>query len=329
MNVRSKKILAWVLAALGIIIVAGVIIGLRRRQPLVLRGAVTAQSKDSHKEVPIADVEVSVSDGLTPITVKSDASGYFIIKLPVRVRRGHLITLQFRHPDYLPLDWPDFVGDKLYIVHLEPRPRPVPAAAEPETDVGNLRVRYSIKNFTVVSVGSAVKVFQVENKGNVPCQDSSPCSPNGKWKAAIGSGSLDAGPGNQFRNARVSCIAGPCPFTKIEEDRASEGGQKITAVARTWSDTATFLMEAEVFHPMAAEIVHESYPVIFGPTLNFTLPADAEGISIAADLNRETIIFPLGPNLFLSWATCNARVNPDRTKVYRCELKPGFRFSQK
>jgi len=328
MNVRSKKVLTWVLAALVILMVAAAIVRLRGRQPLVLRGAVMAQSQDSHKEVPIADVEVSVGDGLTPITVKSDASGYFIINLPVRVRRGHLITLRFRHPDYLPLDRPDFVGDKLYVVHLEALPRPMPAAAGPETAVGNLTVRYSIKNFTVVSVGSEVKVFQVENKGNVPCQGHPPCSPNGRWKAAIGSGSLDAGPGNQFRNARVSCIAGPCPFTRIEQDRVSEGGQKITAVARTWSDTATFLMEAEVFHPMASEIVHESYPVIFGPTLNFTLPADAEGICIQAELNRETIMFPLGPNLFLSWATCNARVNPDQTKVYRCELKPGFRFPQ-
>jgi hypothetical protein len=85
-------------------------------------------------------------------------------------------------------------------------------------------------------------------------------------------------------------------------------------------------MEAEVFHPMESSIVHESYPVIFGPTLNFTLPADAEGICIESDLSGERIIFPLGPNLFLSWASCNARVNPDQTKVYRCELKPGFRF---
>jgi hypothetical protein len=40
----------------------------------------------------------------------------------------------------------------------------------------------------------------------------------------------------------------------------------------------------------------------------------------------ETIIFPLGPDLFLSWASCNSRMNPDHTSVYRCELKPGYRF---
>jgi len=328
MNAGTKKALPWIFAAAIILgIAAVVIIQLRHRKPLVLRGAVTVNSSDSRKEVPIADVVVSVSNDIAQGTAKTDASGYFSITLPPSVRRGHSIILRFRHPDYLPLDQRDFVGDQLYVSHLAPRPRPpVPQAKGPETMVSNTKVRYSIKNFTVISVGSAVKTFQVENKGNVPCQGRHPCSPDGKWKAAIGSATLDAGPGNEFRNARVSCIAGPCPFTKIQDNGLSEGGQTISVSARNWSDTATFLMEAEVFHPMESPIVHESYPVIFGPTLNFTLPADAEGICIESDLNGERIIFPLGPSLYLGWASCNARVNPDQTKVYRCQLKPGFRF---
>jgi hypothetical protein len=96
--------------------------------------------------------------------------------------------------------------------------------------------------------------------------------------------------------------------------------------ARDWSDTTTFLLEAEVFRSMVSQIVHESYPVIFGDGLNFTLPAAAEGVSIEAELDGQTIIFPLGPALLLSWANCNARVNPDQTRVYRCDLKPGYHF---
>jgi hypothetical protein len=326
MKAWAKITLPWIISVLIVGIVVGIVSWLRHRTPLVLKGAVTVNSGDTRKEVPIADVEVEISGDIPLGSVKSDASGYFSVKLPLRIRRGHSIKLTFRHPDYMPLDQPDYVSDRLYVVHLSPRPRPVTPATGPETPVGNIRVRYSVKNFTVVSVGSAVRTFQVENKGNVPCQGKNPCSPDGKWKASIGSANLDAGPGNEFRNARVSCIAGPCPFTRIEQDGFSRGGRLISVAARNWSDTATFLMEAEVFHPMASQIVHESYPVIFGPTLNFTLPADAEGICIEADLNRETIIFPLGPNLFLGWATCNARTNPDHTKVYRCELKPGFRF---
>ena len=329
MKAWAKISLPWIIALLIVGIVVGIVSWLRHRTPLVLKGAVTVSSGDSRKEVPIADVEVSVSGSgdIALGTAKSDSSGYFAIKLPLRVRRGHSITLKFRHSDYMPMDQPDYVSDRLYVVHLAPRPRPpVTARTGPETPVANIKVRYSVKNFTVISVGSAVKTFQVENVGNIPCKGQGPCSPDGMWKARIASATLDAGPGNEFRNGRVSCIAGPCPFTRIEQDGFSHGGQVITVSARNWSDTTTFLMEAEVFHPMASQTVHQSYPVIFGPTLNFTLPADAEGICITADLNRETIIFPIGPSLSLGWASCNARTNSDHTKVYRCELKSGFRF---
>ena len=69
-----------------------------------------------------------------------------------------------------------------------------------------------------------------------------------------------------------------------------------------------------------------SYPVTFGQALNFTMPAAAEGITIQAEVSREAIIYPLGPNLYLSWADCNTRINKDQTKVFRCELKPGYKF---
>jgi len=152
------------------------------------------------------------------------------------------------------------------------------------------------------------------------------CSPDGKWKASTASTSLDAGPGNEFQKARVSCIAGPCPFTQVESDGSDSPSQKITATARNWSDPATFLVEAEVVHTMQSPIEHRSYPVVFGSALSFTLPTDSEGVSMEADVAGETIIFPLGPELLLSWANCISRVNPDNTSVYRCELKPGYRF---
>jgi hypothetical protein len=237
------------------------------------------------------------------------------------------VTLQFRHPEYKSLDVHEFVGDKLYVAHMVP----VSSASkvppnQPQIRVGNVRVRYSIKAMTEINVGSAVQTFEVENKGNVPCKGQHPCSPDGKWKAALGSVSLDAGPGNELREARASCIAGPCPFTNIESDHLPQGERLIKVTARNWSDTATFLLEAEVFHPMVSDIIHESYPVIFGEGLNFTLPSAAEGVNIQADIDGQTVIFPLGPSLFLSWASCNARVNPDQTRVYRCALKPGYRF---
>lgn len=96
--------------------------------------------------------------------------------------------------------------------------------------------------------------------------------------------------------------------------------------ARNWSDTVTFLLQAEVVHPMVSDMIRKSYPVIFGQALDFSLPATAEGPCVEAEVNGENIVFPLGPDLLLSWAHCNAGVNKDQTKIYRCQLKPGYRF---
>src|SRR5205807_6307310 len=121
--------------------------------------------------------------------------------------------------------------------------------------VAHVRVRYTVKALTEVNVGSAVRTFEVENKGNVPCQGRAPCSPDGKWKASTGTATLDAGVGNEFRNARASCIAGPCPFTRIDTSALENDGRTITVSATSWSDTATFLVEAEVVHPMVSDVV--------------------------------------------------------------------------
>jgi hypothetical protein len=187
-------------------------------------------------------------------------------------------------------------------------------------------IRYSIKTHTEVDVGSTVRSFEVVNKGNVRCGEQPLCSPDGKWKAASDSITLDAGPNNAFRNGRASCIAGPCPFTMINTAALEHPGRTVVVSATVWSDTATFLVEAEVVHPMISDVVRNSYPVIFGNALNFTLPPSAEGVSIQAEADGQSIFFPLGPSLVLSWANCNARSNSDQTHVYRCELKPGYRW---
>jgi hypothetical protein len=307
--------------------VAAVLISVHRRQRVLLRGAVIRQDSDPQKQTPIADVEISTTAASTVIDAKSNAEGFFQLALPKGFRRRQPITLQFRHPDYHPLVLNEFLGDQLYVVHMEPFAPPVVAEADgPTIAVSNVRVRYSVKATTEADVGSAVKTFQVVNAGNVPCRGQSPCSPDGKWKAALGSASLDAGEGNQFRNARVSCIAGPCPFTKIESEGLTHEGQSMTVAALNWSDTATFLIEAEVVHPMASDIVRDSYPVIFGQTLNFSLPAAAEGPSIEAEVNGEAIVFPLGPDLFLSWAQCAVEMSKEQSRLYRCEIKRGYQL---
>jgi hypothetical protein len=97
--------------------------------------------------------------------------------------------------------------------------------------------------------------------------------------------------------------------------------------ALNWSDTATYLVEAEVYRSMVRDVLRQSYPIIFDRALTFTLPPGADDLSIQAEVNGSLIVFPLGPMLWLSWADCQLVVNPDQSKVCRCELKPGFRFA--
>jgi hypothetical protein len=193
--------------------------------------------------------------------------------------------------------------------------------------ISNVTVKYSINTTALVNAGSIVKTFRVVNKGNIPCNGHNPCSPDGKWKAAMGTASLDAPRGDVFLNARVACIAGPCPFTRVSSDGFSRGGPTLHVAVLDWSDTTVFLFEAEVFRLMSSGSTRTSYPVVFGQTMHFTIPGSAEGVYVEADVNGDSIVFPLGPEPDLSWASCTESESADHTKAYQCELKPGFGFS--
>lgn len=324
---RPHKIEVWIAVVVVPLVAITVfaVIRWQKQKPVTLHGAVIVSDTDPRKQLPIGGVEISAEETTTSIA-KTDSSGFFALTLPKPVRRGRPILLHFRHPQYRPLDRNDYVGNQLYVVHLVPVDnKPIPKD-QPSVKLSNVRVRYTVKGQTELNVGSAVKTFEVQNKGNVACRKQHPCSPDGKWKAALGAATLDAGVGNQFRSARASCIAGPCPFTRIESNHMSPSGQLLTLSVRDWSDTATFLLEAEVFRPMVTQMEHWSYPAIFGEGFSFTLPSSAESVSMEADVDGQTIIFPLGPSLQMSWASCDAGTNPDQGRIYRCTLKPGYRF---
>ena len=326
MSGKKTFVLGAGLAVLAIVLLAHFV----TNNPIYIRGAVVASDPEPAKELPVADVEVTVVRGSEASAVHTDASGFFKIPMPLRqrVRLGQPLTLTFRHPDYQPLDLHDVTGDDLYIAHLTPLAHAAVAPVHaPEVKIANVVARYSINTTTVVNVGSAAKSFQVVNTGNVPCNGRIPCSPDGKWKAAVGTAVMDAGSGNEFHNARASCVAGPCPFTRIQDSNFASDSRTLRVSALNWSDTATFLLEAEVYKPVVRDVLRRSYPVTFDRALTFTLPAAAEGVSIEAEINGTMIVFPLGPRLFLSWANCQFLVNKDQTQVYRCELRPGYRFS--
>jgi len=323
---KRKTSAVWGISIFALVAVIATFALLHRRQPVTLRGAILRRDKDPNKQSPIADVEITATNALGSATTESNASGYFSLTLPKGLRRKQPVLLQFRRKGYQPLDWDDFISDKIYVTELVPENQDKVNESHPQAAVSNTRIRYSMKATTEANIGSAVRTFEVVNTGNTPCNKQPICSPDGKWKATVGLLSMDAGEGNEFRNARVSCIAGPCPFTRIELENVSQDRRHFKVVARDWSDTTTFLLEAEVVHPMSSDMVRETYPVIFGRALNFSLPPAAEGPSIEAEIDGEAIVFPLGPDLILRWANCHVGVDGDQSKTYRCELNPGYRF---
>ena len=338
-GMTAKKVV-WTIIAVAAVVV--VFLSLREhrlesikvRRSIPIEGAVIQRDADTQNEIPIADVVITASDGVNNATTRSEASGYFKLVLQNGVLSQTPVIVTFRHPAYEPLDLNVQTGrletpDALYIAPMVPiPPKTVTRSSRPEVVVSNIRVRYTINSRTDTNVGSAVRTFQVVNTGNVPCNHQAPCSPDGKWKASSASAALDAGADNTFSNVRASCIAGPCPFTRIDSSGFIHGGRNISVSALNWSDTTTFLMEAEVYHTAINSNVRQLYPVIFGRTLNFTLPPTQEGVSLEAEIDGSPMVFPLGPTPDLSWAACTVRTDTEKEKttVYGCELKPGYRF---
>ena len=286
------------------------------------------KSDEPTRATPLAGVAVTATDGELVKKTQTDSTGAFALTVGRSVIRRHPLTLSFAHANYKPSNIYDPRGDRLYIVPMAPIPvAPIPVEPDrPLVHIGNISVRYTQRGEELVDVGSGVKTFQIPNHGNVPCDGRTPCSPDGKWKAAVGSVSLDAGPQNEFRDGRVSCIAGPCPFTKIVKDDFSHGGRVISVTVLDWSDTTTFLLQAEAVRHMRTDSIQKSFPVIFERTMSFSLPAGVQGTCIEAEVEGMPIVFPIIPNLSLSWAKCEAQAEPQDNKLYRCELNPGYVF---
>ena len=302
---------------------------------LTVQGVVLRQDKDLRGQQPIADVQLQLRAGRSTYSARTNNEGYFSIPLHRVVLPGTRLFLTLAHPQYQQRDVPISVSLRssrnfLHVLFLRETSSDnrVEAPATASIRMTSLRVRYVENGSTETNIGSISRTFEVANQANIPCKGHQPCSPDGRWKASIGNIQLDAGPGNEFRQIRISCIAGPCPFTRIDSSRDEKNGQILSAHVLNWSDTATFLVEAEVYHVSLSSAVHHLFPVIFGRTVNFTLPANEEGVSLEAEMNGTQMVFPLGPEGDMSWASCLERDSEasDHARVYHCELKQGYAF---
>jgi hypothetical protein len=329
MNRKYETLIASGVVATVMTVAATVVIcrSSHQEEIKVLTGCILRDDPDSRKQLPLENVEIDVDKDVAADMTRSQASGLFRLNLRPGIEPGRTILLRLRHSDYEPLNIYEEAADKLYILHMAAIPHaPALVPEGPEVAVSSVRVRYTETSTTTLNVGSAGKILEVINTGNVSCDKSSVCSPDGKWKASIGKTSLDAGGGNSFQDARLTCIAGPCAFTKVDDDGFSRGGRTISASVRNWSDPVTFLLEAQVVHTMVGDVIRQSYPVKLGHGMDFTLPPMAQGPSIEAEIDQVDVVYPLGPTLVLSWLTCGLKIDADQAKLYHCDLKPGYRF---
>ena len=127
------------------------------RLSVPIEGAVIQRDDDTKKELPIADVVITASDGTRSAATRSDASGYFKLVLHKRVLSDQPIHVTFRHPRYEPLDITVQTGrlktpDQLYVAAMVPLipkivvpagPRSPARPSRPASLVSNIRVRYT------------------------------------------------------------------------------------------------------------------------------------------------------------------------------------------
>ncbi len=331
MNIRRRRLVGILIAAVVLGAAAALTIVLvqrsRPRQPLHLTGVVLRDDPDPSKQVPVPGATIEAVSGPSTAVAKSDTAGFFKIDFEPSWERDRRIALTFSHDGYQSFESGGWRNGQICVARMMPIERVIPVVSkQPRIAITNVRVRYSIKATTTTNVGGIANPFEARNIGSVPCDGAPTCSPDGKWRATLNSQVFDAGVGNEFQNARLSCIAGPCPFSRVTSENLEQPGQIIRVSVLNWSDTVTYFLEAERARTAVANIVRYLYPFITGQAMNFTLPAGSEGPSIEADLGASEIVFPLGPTLRLSWATCSATPAADRTTQFRCDLKDGFEF---
>src|SRR5277367_2572750 len=103
-----------------------------------IEGAVIQRDADSKKQVPIAEVLITASDGVASATIRSESSGYFKLVLQKGVLSGAPVTVSFRHPSYEPLDMTVQTGrleiqNALYVAAMVPvPPKTVAGSSHPE-----------------------------------------------------------------------------------------------------------------------------------------------------------------------------------------------------
>src|ERR1700731_225027 len=82
----AKKVVFTIIAVAAVVVIglwlrAHRLRSINVRRSIPVEGAVIQRDADTKKQVPIADVVITASDGVTSATTRSEASGYFRLVL--------------------------------------------------------------------------------------------------------------------------------------------------------------------------------------------------------------------------------------------------------
>jgi hypothetical protein len=180
----GKKIV-WAMIAVAAVVVIALFLRAHLRsipvhRSITIEGAVTQRDADTKKELPIAGVAVTASDGVKSAATQSEASGYYKLVLQRGVLSEKPVVVSFRHPSYEPLDLNVQTGrletpGKLYIASMVAVPAKTAAGPRrPGKVVSNIRVRYTTNSRTETNVGSAVR-FRENSGGKLQPQRRTDC----------------------------------------------------------------------------------------------------------------------------------------------------------
>src|ERR1700722_10817509 len=122
MGTRTGKLAIWVALTVAVGVVATALILRARHASVTLTGVVLRQDSDPRKQLPIANVKITATEGERSAEGESDASGLFRLTLPNGGWREQPVLLTFQHPGYQPMDMTPRMKGELYIARMTSLP---------------------------------------------------------------------------------------------------------------------------------------------------------------------------------------------------------------
>src|SRR5580704_9124747 len=104
MGTKVRRLVVWASLAVAAGAVAAIVVVRARHASVTLTGVVLRQDSDPRKQLPIANVKITATEGERSAEGESDTSGLFRLTLPNGGWREQPVLLTFQHPGYQPMD---------------------------------------------------------------------------------------------------------------------------------------------------------------------------------------------------------------------------------